>query len=63
MTKRKKNDARVVGKPVPHAGGYKVSIFETRSPFAKELETHQFSSRESAYQGYRAIKKEIGAGF
>ena len=48
--------------PFRRAGNWVVVVSEGSGPFAKEKEVLKFSSRETAYQCYRQIKKEIDEG-
>lgn len=51
-----------VNKPTNRKGVWCVVISETNGLFAKEIEVIKFGSQESAYQGYRQIRKEQGKG-
>lgn len=51
-----------VSEPVLRGGKWCVLAREGRSPLAAETELFSSTSRESAYQAYRQIRKEQGKG-
>lgn len=52
-----------VKKPAFRDGTWCVVVAESPSPLAAEVEVVPCGSRESAYQAYRQIMKDLGRGY
>lgn len=52
-----------VKKPALRQGMWSVVVADSPSPLAKEIEVVPCGSRESAYQAYRQIMKDLGRGY
>ena len=58
----KQKNLLYVNKPIFREGVWSVDITNGNSLLAEIIESHGSTSRETAYQIYRRIKKELGEG-